>query len=102
MGHLVSRFYVSAGIIDAHPALKAVSPQAPIGDWFLGDDFHHNGAFFLPTRLQLLCRRSDSRATGPGFVTPKPFDHGTPDGYKFFLQMGAIKNGLELYHEEDR
>ena len=34
--------------IDAHPALVAVSPQAPIADWFIGDDFHHNGAFFLP------------------------------------------------------
>ena len=41
-------FYTSAGMIDAHPALKAVSPQAPIADWFVGDDFHHNGALYLP------------------------------------------------------
>src|SRR5580765_5826661 len=41
-------FYVAAGMIDAHPALKAASPQAPINDWFIGDDFHHNGALFLP------------------------------------------------------
>ena len=34
-------------MIDAHPALKAASPQAPLVDWFLGDDVHHNGAFFL-------------------------------------------------------
>ena len=40
-------FYAAAGMIDAHPALKAVSPQAPIADWFVGDDFHHNGAFYL-------------------------------------------------------
>ena len=32
------------------PALKAASPQAPIADWFIGDDFHHNGALFLPQR----------------------------------------------------
>ena len=32
-------------MIDAHPALKAASPQAPIDDWFVGDDWHHNGAF---------------------------------------------------------
>lgn len=44
-------FYTSAGIIDTHPAIKAASPQAPIGDWFIGDDFHHNGALFLPTRF---------------------------------------------------
>ncbi|HID37883.1 MAG TPA: CocE/NonD family hydrolase, partial [Calditrichaeota bacterium] len=40
-------FYSSMGLIDAHPALKAVSPQAPIADWFVGDDMHHNGAFTL-------------------------------------------------------
>ena len=41
-------YYTSMGAIDAHPALKAASPQAPIADWFIGDDFHHNGALFLP------------------------------------------------------
>ena len=41
-------FYTAAGMIDAHPALKAASPQAPVTDWFVGDDFHHNGALFLP------------------------------------------------------
>ena len=41
-------FYTVCGMIDAHPALKAASPQAPVTDWFVGDDFHHNGAFFLP------------------------------------------------------
>ena len=40
-------FYASLGAVDAHPALKAVSPQAPIADWFTGDDFHHKGAFSL-------------------------------------------------------
>ena len=40
-------YYVSTGLIDAHPALKAASPQAPVTDWFLGDDWHHNGALFL-------------------------------------------------------
>ena len=41
-------FYASTGMIDAHPALKAASPQAPIADWFIGDDWHHNGALMLP------------------------------------------------------
>ena len=41
-------FYAAAGMIDAHPALKAVSPQAPVMDWFVGDDWHHNGALILP------------------------------------------------------
>ena len=38
---------VAAGMIDAHPALKAASPQAPVIDTFAGDDWHHNGATFL-------------------------------------------------------
>ena len=64
VGHLVPGFYTSAGMIDAHPALKAASPQAPIADWFIGDDFHHNGALFLPhafnffSRLRHAARRS--------------------------------------------
>lgn len=40
-------FYAAMGAIDAHDALKVVSPQAPIADWFIGDDMHHNGALSL-------------------------------------------------------
>jgi len=41
-------FYTAVGMLAGHPALKAVSPQAPIVDWFQGDDFHRNGALWLP------------------------------------------------------
>lgn len=92
-------FYVSAGIVDSHPALKAVSPQAPIGDWFIGDDFHHNGAFFLPHAYNFFSGFGQPR-TAPGLTQPKPFSHGTPDGYKYFLEMGTIKNGLEIYKNQ--
>ena len=47
-------FYTAAGMIDAHPALKAASPQAPVTDWFTGDDWHHNGAFLLPHAFNFL------------------------------------------------
>ena len=40
-------FYTSMAGIDGHPAVKAISPQAPVSDWFHGDDMHHNGALFL-------------------------------------------------------
>ena len=46
-GFLVLGFYTATALMDAHPALKAASPQALIADWFVGDDDHHNGAFFL-------------------------------------------------------
>lgn len=40
-------YYSTAAALCGHPALKAASPQAPIGDWFIGDDIHHNGAYML-------------------------------------------------------
>jgi putative CocE/NonD family hydrolase len=40
-------FYSTMAVLSAHPAIKAVSPQAPATAWFRGDDFHHNGAMFL-------------------------------------------------------
>ncbi len=92
-------FYASAGSIDSHPNLKAVSPQAPVGDWFIGDDFHHNGAFFLPHAYNFYSGFGQPR-TGPGLTRPKQFIHGTPDGYKFFMEMGTVKNGLELYKQK--
>jgi putative CocE/NonD family hydrolase len=89
-------FYTSAGSIDSHPALKAVSPQAPIGDWFKGDDFHHNGIFFLPHAFNFFSSFGIPRQ-GLTTQSAKRFEHGTPDGYKFFLEMGSLKNANEKY-----
>jgi len=47
-------FYAAMGAIDAHPALKASSPQAPVAEWFMGDDFHHNGCLFLAHAFNFL------------------------------------------------
>lgn len=84
-------FYVSAGIIDAHPALKAASPQAPIADWFIGDDFHHNGTLFLPHGFNFFSSFGRARPK-PTTDFPPRFEHGTPDGYRFFLDMGPVAN----------
>jgi len=95
-------FYTSAGIIDTHPAIKAASPQAPIGDWFIGDDFHHNGALFLPHAFNFYTGFGQPR---PEPVTPetaknKPFTHGTHDGYKYFLEMGSLANSDDVYRKQ--
>ena len=84
-------FYTAAGMIDAHPALKAVSPQAPIVDWFVGDDFHHNGALFLPHLFNFIADFGRPRP-GPTKQGPAAFEHGTPDGYDFFLRLGPLAN----------
>ncbi len=92
-------FYAAAGMIDAHPALVAVSPQAPIADWYF-DDFHHHGAFWLPHAFNFFSTFGRPR-TGPRKEWPERFDHGTPDGYEFFLRLGPLKNANERYFHHE-
>jgi hypothetical protein len=90
-------FYASAGMIDAHPALVAVSPQAPVTDYYLGDDNFHNGAFMLAANFGFylgFVPRLGEPAPPP---LPVPFAFGTPDGYEFFLNMGSLANADEKY-----
>lgn len=90
----------AAGMIDAHPALKAVSPQAPVGDTFVGDDWHHNGALFLNHTFFYMPRKGKVRA-GPYRVAPPAADWGTPDGYDFFLRLGPLANiNKNYFHGE--
>jgi uncharacterized protein len=89
-------FYATMTALSGHPALKAVSPQAPVTDWFMGDDFHHNGAFFI----------MDGFSFYKGFGVPRPKPHseriGKPyeitnlDNYDFYLKTGALKNFAKL------
>ena len=79
------------GMIDAHPALKASSPQASPSDMWIGDDFHHNGAFRLMYTFGWLSRSARTR-TGPSAQRAAPFNYGTPDGYRFFLELGPVSN----------
>lgn len=81
-------FYCSAGMIDAHPALKAVSPQAPVADWYF-DDFIHNGAFFLAHAYRWLSYNAQPR-TGPTSVRPVAQKLPSLDGYQLFLETGTI------------
>ncbi len=90
-------FYSSAGMIDAHPALVAVSPQAPVTDYYLGDDNFHDGAFMLAANFRFYLGFAP-RAGDPALPPPPtPFDFGTPDGYDFFLRMGSLANADEKY-----
>ena len=85
-------FYATMAILARHPAIKAVSPQAPVTDWFIGDDFHHNGAFFLMDAFSFY--------SGFGLPRPQPTTQGkpgfsdwkTPDNYDFYLKTGALPN----------
>jgi len=89
-------FYATMSIPDAHPALKAVSPQAPVTDWFIGDDFHHNGAFFMLDAFSFYYsfgrpHPEPTRKSEPGFKWP------VDDSYEFFMRVGPDKNIVERY-----
>ena len=90
-------FYATAGMIDAHPALVAVSPQAPVTDYYMGDDVYHNGAFMLAHRFSFYMgfrNREGDPAPPPRTL---PFDFETPDGYDFYLRLGSLANADEKY-----
>ena len=90
-------FYATHALINAHPAVKIVSPQAPVTDWWLGDDRHHNGAFQLQASFSFLSfygqpRPSPTTRRANGFR-----DYGTPDGYRWYLDLGPLSNVNKKY-----
>ncbi len=94
-------FYSSASLPGAHPAVKAVSPQAPVTDWFIGDDFHHNGAFFMMDAFSFYTSFGVPRphpvkpANAPASVS-----YTEQDDYKFYLDLGALPNYKKQYLDD--
>lgn len=84
-------FFAAAGMIDSHPALKAVSPQAPVADLFDGDDALHNGCFWLAHNFGFI-QAFSQELEDPTRESPRPFDYKSPDGYRFFLDQGPLAN----------
>lgn len=98
-------FYAMMAALSGHPALKAVSPQAPILDWFKGDDVHHNGALMLMDIYSFapyMFKKHDN---------PVEEDHGLPspigpDAYSWFLEKltpanmtAALPDTLQFWNE---
>ena len=92
-------FYTSAGAIDSHPALKAISPQAPVSDWFHGDDMHHNGALFLAQNYHFFDFFGQPRPAPTSERYFKPLEFGTSDDYKYFLEAGGLKEIADNYQK---
>ncbi len=90
--------YATVSTIDAHPALKAASPQACIGDFFF-DDFHHNGAFLLSyfKAISLFGKYKDQPTDSAWYSFP---EMKTQDQYQFFLDKGPLKNLNEYFQYE--
>ena len=73
-------------MLDPHPALKAVSPQASPADMFLGDDFHHNGAFRLSYAFEYVAMMERSKQFSP-------FAFSDSDTYDWYLKLGSLAHG---------
>ncbi len=89
-------FYAAMSTIDANPALKAVSPQAPISNWFIDDDMHHNGAFSLLMSYNFFSVfgvKRDSLTTH----WPKRMQYPSPDAYTFMMRLEPIPNINKRY-----
>ena len=94
-------FYTSMAGIDGHPAIKAISPQAPVSDWFHGDDMHHNGALFLAQNFSFFTGFGQPRpvpTSNNDYV--KPFNYGTEDGYQYYLSVGGLRNFGDAYEKQ--
>ena len=90
--------YAAQTLIDPHPALRAVSPQAPMDDNWMGDDMHHNGAFFLPHAMNFIAGFGVPRTGPTSQYGPRAFSPDNPDGYEFFLKLGPIASSNEKYN----
>ena len=78
------------GMLDPHPALKAVSPQASPADMFIGDDFHHNGAFRLSYGFEYAVMMETNKERAP-------FAFNDSDTYDWYLKLGSLAHVNESY-----
>ena len=94
-------YYAGAAGVNSHPALKAISPQAPVSDWFIGDDDHHNGALLLLDFVRFFNgfgrARKEKGVPGMNYLPGAPMEVNN-DAYKFYLDLGPLKNVDALYY----
>jgi len=97
LGTSYGGFYTAMAGLSGHKALKAISPQAPVTDWFIGDDIHHNGAFMLMDMFGFFVQ------WGFGSPRPEPTTTGiawlpatTNDSYAYYLRTGALPNFTKI------
>ena len=91
-------YFAAVGGIDSHPALKAISPQAPCANWFYGDDIHHNGAFFFQDMFDFLSFFGPPR-TKLGEWAKGPTIPDYSSAYDFFLKIGSLANVEPKYYK---
>ncbi|GAC1381593.1 MAG: CocE/NonD family hydrolase [Ginsengibacter sp.] len=92
-------FYSTMAAASNHPTLVAVSPQAPVTNWFIGDDFHHNGAFFVMDAFDFYSQLGSGMGQphpAPTPIPPVSIGYKDHDNYKFYLEKGTVPNLVAL------
>ncbi len=97
-------FYTAAALPDAHPALKACSPQAPISDFFF-DDFHHMGAYLQSYTAAYAVfgyqKKEQTKVDWFNEQIGRFYSNPAKDAYDFHLKMGPLKNITQKYHADN-
>jgi uncharacterized protein len=92
--------YAEDALVRSHPALKAVSPQAPVSDWGHGDDWHDNGTFRWP-HAQGFIAGFDRPRTGPTTTYGPRVVYPTPDGYEYYIHELTPGSADSMYFHGD-
>jgi putative CocE/NonD family hydrolase len=97
-------FYSAACLPDAHPALVASSPQAPISDFFF-DDFHHNGAYLesYTAAFAVFGYQQKKPSKNDWFIPEilRIYNEPVTNAYDFYLKLGPLKNITQKYHHDN-
>jgi len=94
-------FYATASLPNAHPAIKAVSPQAPVTDEFEGDDAYHRGAFFLMDNYNFL-NGFDYPREKPANNYPRFCTQNIGNAYEYFLAQATLKNASKCFNNKSK
>lgn len=94
-------FYAMMGGLSGHPAVKAVSPQAPVTDWFMGDDVHHNGVLMLADSYRFLSGMNTPRIRIPSRESIVTGRRTEPDEWSFFMQHRSLAEVTGLIGRND-
>lgn len=97
-------FYTSTAIINSHPAIKAASPQAPVSDWYHGDDMHHNGALFLAQNYDFFAffRSAEAETRNAGNDDGEKICRRDGRRLQLFQRFGRIERNRRQLRSETR
>ena len=95
-GNSYPGFYALMAAASGHPALKAASPQAPVTDWFMGDDTHHNGVLFLRDAFSFIGGSFGRPMDNPTTEAAAAPRYVRSDEYDFFLRKATVDSLTQL------